>query len=451
MRQRVLIANRGEIAIRAIRACRKLGLECVAVYSAADRAAPHAWLADQAICVGPPSSQLSYLNVNALLHVADATNCTMVYPGYGFLAENAAFAEQCVQAGLCFVGPTPDCIEMMGDKARARRTAIELNVPVVPGSSGAFTAAAEALKSADEVGYPMLLKASAGGGGRGMRVVENQSSFTALFEQASREAGDAFGDPSIYLERYFPAVRHIEVQVFGDAQGRVRHLGERDCTTQRRHQKLVEESPSPALTEGERTGLQDAAVKLAESVGYQGAGTVEFIFDEASRAYFFIEMNTRIQVEHPVTEMCIGHDLIVEQLRVAMGERLSIPDDRAWPRGHAVEFRINAEDAARKFMPSPGRVRSWRPPQGVGVRVDSYVYEGLEIQPYYDSMIAKLIVHGPDRPAALERARNALDSFSIEGVQTTVPFHRALLDDPDFIANKICTRWVENTFLGRLT
>ncbi|MFT7576648.1 MAG: acetyl-CoA carboxylase biotin carboxylase subunit [Alphaproteobacteria bacterium] len=451
MRQRVLIANRGEIAVRAIRSCRSLGLESIAVYSTADQSAPHAWLADQAFCIGPPLSRQSYLSMDALLHVARESKCQLVYPGYGFLAENAEFAERCSKEGLIFVGPSPENIQEMGDKACARVAAKKFGVPIVPGSPGTFTDAVEALAAADDIGFPLLLKASAGGGGRGMRVVEDRSQFSMLFNQASQEAREAFGNPAVYLERYFPAVRHIEVQIFGDAHGTVRHLGERDCTTQRRHQKLVEESPSPVLTDKERAGVLEAAVKLAAGVKYQGAGTVEFIFDEGSREFFFIEMNTRIQVEHPVTEMCIGHDLIIEQLRVAMGEGLSIPKESDWPGGHAIEFRINAEDPVHDFRPSPGRVHHWRPPQGAGIRVDSFVYKGIDIQPFYDSMIAKLIVHGADRESALERARSALDAFEIDGPATSRSFHRALIDDPDFVASKIHTRWVENTFLQRFT
>lgn len=450
MRQRVLIANRGEIAVRAIRACRQLGLDSIAVYSTADRSAPHAWMADQSVCIGPPASRLSYLNSDALLHVARSTGCTMVYPGYGFLAENAAFAEQCATAELTFVGPSPACIRTMGDKAQARATAEQLGVPVVPGSAQAYTDAEAARQASEDVGYPLLLKASAGGGGRGMRVVTDPADFTTRFDQASQEAGEAFGDSAVYLERYFEAVRHLEVQIFGDTHGTIRQLGERDCTTQRRHQKLVEESPSPVLSDTEREALLEAAIKLAQGVGYEGAGTVEFIFDSASRAFFFIEMNTRIQVEHPVTELCVGHDLIAEQLRVAMGEPLSIPAKADWPGGHAIEFRINTEDAAKDFRPSPGRIQKWRPPQGDNVRVDSFVYEGIDIQPYYDSMIAKLIVHGPDRSAAIASARHALDRFVIEGVPTTTSFHRALIDDPDFAASTIHTRWVESTFMDRL-
>ena len=451
MRQRVLIANRGEIAIRAIRACQALGLESVAVYSAADRSAPHVLMADEAVCIGPPPSRQSYLNIDALLHVARKTSCTLVYPGYAFLAENATFAERCAQEGLVFVGPSPECIRTMGDKAQARATAEHYDVPIVPGSASTFTTADEAVDAASAIGYPLLLKASAGGGGRGMRVVEEATQFTGLFNQATQEASEAFGDPAIYLERYFPAVRHLEVQIFGDTHGTVRHLGERDCTTQRRHQKLVEESPSPVLSDDERSALLDASVKLAEGVGYQGAGTVEFIFDESARQFFFIEMNTRIQVEHPVTELRIGHDLIVEQLRVALGESLSVRQESDWPGGHAIEFRINAEDATQNFRPSPGRVTTWRPPQGKGIRVDSFVYQGIEIPPFYDSMIAKLIVHDVDRSAALERARGALDTFEITGASTLRPFHRALLDDPDFISSRIDTRGGERVFLDRFS
>lgn len=449
MSQRVLIANRGEIAVRAIRACRTLGLESIAVYSAADRSTPHAWLADRAVCIGPPPSRQSYLDINALLHVAQETGCSLVYPGYGFLAENAEFAERCADVGLTFVGPSPESIRTMGDKARARETAEKFGVAIVPGSPHTFTDADAALSCAQDIGYPLLLKASAGGGGRGMRVVEEPSEFASQFTSATQEARDAFGDPAIYLERYFPAVRHLEVQVFSDQRGTVRQLGERDCTVQRRRQKLIEESPSPVLSGDERASLLEAAVKLASGVGYVGAGTVEFIFDETSRQFFFIEMNTRIQVEHPVTEMTIGHDLIVEQLRVAQGEPLSIPSETRWPGGHAIEFRINAEDAAHDFRPSPGRIHQWRAPRGNGIRVDSFVYPGIDIQPFYDSMVAKLIVHGADRAAALERARDALDRFEIDGPSTVLPFHRAIVDDPDFLANTIHTRWVETAFMDR--
>ena len=448
-RPRVLIANRGEIAVRAIKACQMLGLESVAVFSSADRASPHVWLADDAICIGPAPSRQSYLNGDALIHVARATGCTMVYPGYGFLAENAEFADRCATADLVFVGPSGDCIRTMGDKAKARAAARDFDVPIVPGSQGAFTQVAPALAASEDIGLPLLLKASAGGGGRGMRVVETEDQFGPLFEQASKEAAEAFGNPAVYLERYFRAVRHIEVQVFADALGTVVEFGERDCTVQRRHQKLVEESPSPVLSDAERDALLGAAVRLTRGVGYQGAGTVEFIFDEASRTFFFIEMNTRIQVEHPVTEMRIGLDLVVEQLRVAMGEPLRVPPAADRPDGHAIEFRINAEDARHNFRPAPGRITTWRPAQNAGVRVDSFVYEGIDIQPFYDSMIAKLIVHGPDRSAALAVARDALDNFSVAGVPTTTNFHRALADDPDFIANRIHTRWVEDTFMAR--
>ncbi|MEP3673324.1 MAG: acetyl-CoA carboxylase biotin carboxylase subunit [Hyphomicrobiales bacterium] len=447
---RVLIANRGEIAVRAAKACRAIGLESVGVYSTADRSSPHVWLADKAVCIGPPASTKSYLNVDALLHVAKQTGCTMLYPGYGFLAENAAFAEQCAEEELVFIGPSPETITTMGDKARARDMAKKFNVPTVPGSKGAFTDSKIAFKEAKKIGFPLLLKASSGGGGRGMRVAEDLTTFKTKFDEASQEAREAFGDPSIYLERYFSAVRHLEVQVFGDSHGLVRHLGERDCTTQRRHQKLVEESPSPVLTDKERNSLLDAAVRLAKGVGYLGAGTVEFIFDETSREFYFIEMNTRIQVEHPVTEMRISHDLIEEQLRVALGEPLSIPEEKDWSSNHVMEFRINAENPDQSFAPSPGRITRLRFPTTPDVRCDSFIYEGATIQPFYDSMIAKLIVTGTDRQDALKNTRRALDELIIDGIHTTRSFHRKLAEDADFIGAKIHTRWVENTFIDRL-
>ncbi len=444
---RVLIANRGEIAVRAARACKRLGLGSVAVFSSADRGSPHTWLADRAVCIGPAPAGQSYLDQDALLHVAMSTGCNLVYPGYGFLAENAGFAERCAAEGLVFVGPPADGIRLMGDKARARRAAAEHGVPVVPGSTDTFVDAEVALAAAADIGYPLLLKASAGGGGRGMRVVERAEEFTRLFDQASNEAREAFSDPAIYLERYFPLVRHIEVQVFADRHGNVVDLGERDCSVQRRHQKLVEESPASVLTGPERQALLEAAVGLARGVGYLGAGTVEFIFDESSREACFIEMNTRIQVEHPVTEERVGVDLVVEQLRVALGEPLSLPPRESWRAVHAMEFRLNAEDPASGFRPTPGVLGRWRPPSGPEIRIDTFVFESMRVLPFYDSMLAKLIVTGADRESAMARARHALDSLEVDGIATTAPFHRALLDDPDFRANRVSTRWVEETFL----
>jgi acetyl-CoA carboxylase biotin carboxylase subunit len=446
---RVLIANRGEIALRAIRVARALGLETVAVHSSADTASPHVWAADQAVCIGPPPAARSYLDISALLHVAKSTGCDGIYPGYGFLSERAEFAERCAGEGLTFIGPRPEVIRIMGDKAEARKTAARLGVPLVPGSEGAFTDAPAAERAAHAIGFPLLLKARAGGGGRGMRVVLESAQFAEQFGEATREAEAAFGDGAIYLERFFPVIRHIEVQVFGDRHGTVRHLGDRDCTVQRRHQKLIEEGPSPALSDEVRSRICGAAERLASGVGYQGAGTVEFIYEPASGAWHFIEMNTRIQVEHPVTEMLIGQDLVAEQFRVAGGERLAVRFPEGGARGHAIELRLNAEDWRKGFRPAPGRLKVWRPPAGSGIRVDTFAYDGLEVSPYYDSMLGKLIVHGATRAEALARAAVALASFHCEGVATTLDFHRAVLADEDFRRGDVHTRWVETAFLPR--
>jgi acetyl-CoA carboxylase biotin carboxylase subunit len=440
--QRVLVANRGEIALRAIRACRKLGHESVAVYSSADANSPHRWAADCAICIGPPPATASYLNAAALLETAIATKCDAVYPGYGFLAENSAFVERCNEAGLTFIGPDRDCIARMGDKVAARRTAAAIGIPVVPGSEHGFTLASPANAVAQELGFPLLLKASGGGGGRGMRVVTRAEDFSAQFEQASGEAQAAFGNAEVYLERFFPQVRHIEIQVFGDRHGNHVHLGERDCSVQRRHQKLVEESPSPALDQTTRRRMAEAAVALVKSLNYENAGTVEFIFDPISAKFYFIEMNTRIQVEHPVTEMVTGFDLVVEQFRVAAGEKLSFRSTFSEGRA-AIEFRINAEDAANDFRPSPGILKRWRPPSGRDIRIDSHVYENYAVPPYYDSMLAKLIVTGTDRAAAMDLGRSALARFQVSGLETTVPFHARLLQQPEFVRAEMHTRWVE--------
>ena len=448
---RVLIANRGEIAIRGIRACQKIGYKTVAIYSKADKTSPHAWLADEAVCIGPPQSNLSYLNIDAILHVAKTTNCSLIYPGYGFLAENFKFAERCLNEGLTFIGPSPDNIEIMGDKARARSTANQLNIPVVPGTEETFTNYQTAKEAAINIGFPLLLKASAGGGGRGMRIVEDMANFNLLFQQASREAKDAFSDPSLYMERYLPKVRHIEVQIFGDNKGNVCQLGERECSIQRRHQKLIEETPSIILSNKEREKVLEFAVLLAQSINYTGAGTVEFIFDEESREFYFIEMNTRIQVEHTVTEMYTGHDLIVEQIKVSLGEKLSIPKPDEWPGGHAIEFRINAENTLAGFQPSPGMLTQWKSPKGDSIRLDTFVYEGMKIQPFYDSLIGKLIIHEKNRSSVLETAKSAFDLFSVSGIVTTIPFHRAVLNNTDFISNNIYTRWVEEQFLPKFS
>ncbi len=444
--KKVLVANRGEIALRIIRACRKLGLESVAVYSDADENAAHIWAADRAVRIGPPAAAKSYLDSRIILEVAKATGCDALHPGYGFLSERAAFAAECAAEGVVFVGPSAEAISLMGDKAEARRSAMKCGVPVVPGSEDAFLDAEAAAKAAPGIGFPILLKAKAGGGGRGMRIAPDMGSFRAAFVQATSEAEAAFGDGGIYLERFIGRVRHIEVQVFGDRAGRVVHLLERDCSVQRRHQKLVEEGPSPVLDEGVRHAICAAAVKLASSINYVGAGTVEFIFDVESRAFYFIEMNTRIQVEHPVTEMLTGTDLVAEQLLVAAGETLSFPEAPFKANGHAIELRINAEDPARGFMPSPGVFTQWRVPEMPGVRFDSHVYRGYEMPPYYDSLLGKLIVHAPDRSQCIARALDALGCFKVAGVATTIPFLRNLLTTPDFIESAIHTRWVETEF-----
>jgi acetyl-CoA carboxylase biotin carboxylase subunit len=439
---RVLIANRGEIALRAIRTCRRLGLESIAVYSAADANSSHRWAADHAVCIGPPPPKQSYLNVAALIEVASALRCDAVYPGYGFLAEDSAFAKSCAEAGLIFIGPAPDVIARMGDKVAARQAAAAQGIPVVPGSKEGFASPAQAKARAAEIGFPLLLKASAGGGGRGMRVVAEPSAFSDAFAQASAEAEAAFGRPDLYLERFFPQVRHIEIQVFGDTHRNYAHLGERDCSVQRRHQKLVEEAPSPVLTEKSRQAMADAALTLVRAIDYVNAGTVEFIYDVASENFFFIEMNTRIQVEHPVTEMVTGNDLVAEQFRVAAGERLSLkPAANDAPT--AIEFRINAEDAAHGFRPSPGILKRWRPPSGKDIRLDSHVYENYVVPPYYDSMLGKLIVTGRDRTAAIAMATLALDRFDVAGIATTVGFHADLVRRPEFARAEIHTRWVE--------
>ena len=444
--RRVLIANRGEIALRAIRASRRFGLESVAVYSSADANSTHRWAADEAICIGPPPPKASYLDAAALIEIARSRDCDAVYPGYGFLSENSAFAARCADAGLIFIGPHAETIARMGDKVAARQTAASSGIPVVPGSADGFTAAAEAESQARQIGFQLLLKASGGGGGRGMRVVVKLDEFAAKFEQATAEAQAAFGNPAIYLERFFPQVRHIEIQVFGDTHGNYVHLGERDCSVQRRHQKLVEEAPSPAIDQATRREMAEAALALVRALNYVNAGTIEFIYDVSSGKFFFIEMNTRIQVEHPVTELVTGTDLVQEQFRVAAGERLSFGSQFADGRA-AIEFRINAEDAAQDFRPSPGTLKRWSPPNGENIRVDSHAYENYAVPPYYDSMLAKLIVSGADRAAAIETAKSALARFQVAGLTTTVPFHAQLLQGPEFARAEIHTRWIEDHWM----
>ena len=442
MFKKVLIANRGEIALRIIRACHELGIKTVAVYSEADRESLHVRFADEDVCIGPAPARESYLNMHRILAAAEITGAEAIHPGYGFLAENAEFSEICRRSELTFIGPTPDQIRAMGDKATARRTMIEQGVPTVPGSTGIVRDADEALRVAHDVGFPVMIKASAGGGGKGMRVAMDPESFPRLLQAAQNEAQAAFGDPGVYLEKCILRPRHVEFQVFGDSHGRVVHLGERDCSIQRRHQKLIEEAPSPALTPELRQAMGDAAVRAAKAIDYVGAGTVEFLLDEDG-SFYFIEMNTRIQVEHPVTEVTTGLDLVKEQIRVAAGSPLSFPEKRLDLRGHAIEFRINAEDPSRNFAPSPGRITAYHPPGGPGVRLDTHIYHGYLVPPHYDSLLAKLIVYCNTREEALARGRVALDSFVIEGVHTTIPILSAIVRDESFVRGEVDTRFVE--------
>ena len=442
MFRKLLIANRGEIALRIVRACRELDIRTVAVYSEADQEALHVRFADEAVCIGPARPAQSYLKVPRIIAAAEITGAEAVHPGYGFLAENAEFAEICRSSDLVFVGPTPDQIRAMGDKAVARETMRAASVPVVPGSGGTVDDEAEALELARRIGYPIMIKATAGGGGKGMRIAGYEGSFLRHFVAARTEAEAAFGDGGVYLERCLERPRHIEFQVFGDTQGHVLHLGERDCSIQRRHQKLVEESPSPALTPELRRRMGEAAVRAAEAIGYVGAGTVEFLL-EASGEFHFIEMNTRIQVEHPVTEATTGLDLVKEQIRVAAGEPLSFPRGEQPHRGHAIEFRVNAEDPGRNFAPSPGLITTFHQPGGPGVRVDTHVYSGYRVPPFYDSLLAKLIVWGNTRLEAVVRGREALESFVVEGVSTTIDYLAEITRDEAFRAGEVDTGFVE--------
>ncbi len=449
MFRKVLIANRGEIALRVIRACRELGIRTVAVYSEADRESLHVRFADEDVCIGPPPARDSYLNIPRIIAAAEVTGADAIHPGYGFLAENAEFAEICTNSDIVFIGPTAEQIRRMGDKAVARETMIAQGVPVVPGSDGAVEDPESALKDAKKIGFPVLIKAAAGGGGKGMRVAPDEETFAKALQQAQTEAEAAFGDKRVYLEKYLSRPRHVEIQVIGDQHGRVAHLGERECSIQRRHQKLMEESPSPAVDAKLREKMGQAAVKAAQGIDYQSAGTVEFLLDEDGK-FYFMEMNTRIQVEHPVTELVTGYDLIKEQIRVAAGEKHSVPDKGPIElEGHAIECRINAEDPARNFAPSPGKITIWHAPGGPGVRVDSHAYQDYLVPPNYDSLLAKLIVHGKNRDEALIRMRLALESFIVEGVKTTIPFLIELLEDPDVVAGNIHTKFLEQRMAER--
>ena len=442
MFKKVLIANRGEIALRVIRACKELGLETVAVYSEADRECLHVRFADDDVCIGRPPGRDSYLNIPRIIAAAEITGADAIHPGYGFLAENAEFAEIVGASNITFIGPTPQQIRQMGDKAAARKIAQKLKVPTVPGSPGPVENLEEALKTAEKIGFPVIIKAAAGGGGKGMRVATDPEMFGQAFNLARQEALAAFGSDQVYIEKYLARPRHIEIQIMGDTHGKVMHLCERDCSVQRRHQKLIEEAPSPAVDQTLREDIGEAAVKLAAEIGYVGAGTIEFLLD-ADGSFYFMEMNTRIQVEHPVTEMCTNFDLVKEQIRVAAGEPLSFVMNGHRLRGHAIECRVNAEDPARNFQPSPGLITAYHPPGGPGVRVDTHIYAGYTVPPYYDSLLAKVIVHGNHRQEALARMRQALDSFIIEGVTTTIPFLGRVLRHPDFLAGTVDTKFLE--------
>lgn len=447
MFKRILIANRGEIALRIIRACKELGIETVCVYSTADAGSQYLQLADEAICIGPPRSTQSYLKIDQIISAAEVGNVEAIHPGYGFLSENAHFNEVCRSCNIEFIGPTPQAMEALGDKNTARTLARKANVPVVPGSPGLITDDAEAVRLAHEIGFPVLIKATAGGGGKGMRVAANDLALKAALNQARAEAQAAFGNPGVYLERYIDHPRHVEVQIIADHHGNVCHLFERECSTQRRHQKLIEESPAPRLSEEKRRAMCEAAVRLAREAGYTNAGTVEFIVDQEDN-FYFIEVNARIQVEHPVTEMITGIDLIKTQIRIAAGEPLPFTQEQIVPRGAAIECRINAENPDRGFQPCPGRIQQMFVPGGPGVRWDSHVHAGYTVPPYYDSMIGKLIVHRATRAEAIATMQRALDELRIEGIKTTAPFHKRILSHSAFVEGLVDTRFVERVLLA---
>ena len=442
---KVLVANRGEIALRAIQVVRQCGLLSVAVYSEADRQSRHVFAADEAVCIGLASSRETYLNIDLLVHVACETGCDAVYPGYGFLSENPNFVITCEKAGLIFIGPAADTIKCMGNKVAARERALEAGIPVVGGSDQIVDSLNDAQRAASDVGYPLLVKAVAGGGGRGMRVVKNPEQFDDAFLSASQESEAAFGVRSLYLERYLTEVRHIEIQVFGDGRGQAIALGERDCSLQRRYQKLIEESPSPVVSSGIREAMSKNAVALARDIHYRGSGTIEYLFDPREEQYYFIEMNTRIQVEHPVTEVRFGIDLVEAQIKIAMGYSLSEVFELSQPTGHAIEFRINAEDSDNDFRPSPGQIECWSLPRMDGVRCDHAVYPGYQVPPYYDSLIAKVVVHAPSRPDALVKAKQFFCGFVCTGISTTQAFHQWVLEQPDFVAGQYDTNWLDRS------
>ncbi|GGD88489.1 acetyl-CoA carboxylase biotin carboxylase subunit [Aureimonas endophytica] len=444
MFKKVLIANRGEIALRVLRACKELGIPTVAIHSTADNSAMHVRLADESVCVGPPPARDSYLNIPQILAACEITGADAVHPGYGFLSENARFADILDAHKITFIGPTADHIRIMGDKIEAKRTAKRLGIPVVPGSAGAVSDDAEAARIAGEIGYPVIIKASAGGGGRGMKVARGAADLSVALATARSEAGAAFGDDAVYIEKYLEKPRHIEVQVFGDGAGNAIHLGERDCSLQRRHQKVWEEARSPALSDEQRVRIGETCANAMRELRYRGAGTIEFLYENGE--FYFIEMNTRLQVEHPVTEAITGIDLVNEQLRVAAGQGLSVTQDDVRFAGHAIECRINAEDP-QTFAPSPGKITYYHPPGGLGVRIDSAIYQGYSIPPYYDSLIGKLIVHGRNRAECLMRLRRTLDEIVVDGIKTTLPLFQALAENEDIVNGAYDIHWLEK-YLG---
>lgn len=444
--RKILIANRGEIALRVIRACKQLGISTVAVYSTADEKSLHVKLADEAVCIGPPHSKMSYLNIAAVLSAADITHADAIHPGYGFLSENAEFARLCRECKITFIGPTPENIKAMGEKTRARKIAREAGVPLLPGTLDPVSGVEQAIAESEKIGYPVILKAAAGGGGRGIHIVRSSSQLRANFDRVSAEAGAAFGNPAMYVEKFCENPRHVEIQVLCDQYGNRLFLGERDCTIQRRHQKLVEEAPSPVVTPELRQRMGEAAIRLCEAVDYENVGTVEFLVDR-DRNFFFMEMNTRIQVEHPVTEMVTGIDLIQEQIKVAAGEKLTFKQSDIRIRSHSIECRINAEDSVT-FAPSPGLITALHVPGGYGVRNDSFVYDQYRVVPYYDSMIGKLIVHAENREAAILKMRQALDEYVVEGIRTNIPLHKRVMASKEFLTAKYDTHFLEE-FLAK--
>jgi len=441
MLKKILIANRGEIALRIIRTCKEMGLQTVAIYSTADRESLHVKFADEAVCIGPPASSESYLNIPAIISVAEITNADAIHPGYGFLSENSKFAELCQEHNIKFIGPTSEMIDRMGDKSNAKATMKKAGVPTIPGSDGLLTSVEEGIKLAKTIGYPVILKATAGGGGKGMRIVWEKESFEKQWNDAKQEAGASFGNDGLYLEKYIEDPRHIEIQIIGDQFGNCSHLSERDCSIQRRHQKLLEETPSPFMTDDLREKMGNAAIKAAKAINYESVGTIEFLVDKY-RNFFFMEMNTRIQVEHPITEEVIDFDLIKEQIKVADG--IEISGKNYFPQMHAIECRINAEDYLNNFRPSPGKITTLHTPGGHGVRVDTHIYAGYTIPPYYDSMIAKLITVARTREEAICKMKRALDEFVVEGIETTIPFHKKLMNDKRFFEGVYTTKFMEN-------